>query len=122
MCIRPRPATIAGNCRPQGLRTRHRLAGLEEGNGRGVPRPHRIHLIRKRALVPSAWTRGSLGWTYEREDRPHTTIGYEAQPHGRGERMASASLPNGTSRPTKAKSMHVRSQVDLRRKADPLWS
>jgi len=35
-------------------------------------------LIRKRALVPGAWTRGSLGWTYEREDRPHASICYEA--------------------------------------------
>jgi hypothetical protein len=35
-------------------------------------------LIRKKALVPGAWTRGSWGWTYEGEDRPHATIGYEA--------------------------------------------
>jgi hypothetical protein len=35
-------------------------------------------LIRKRVLIPGAWTRGSWGWTYEGEDRPHATIGYEA--------------------------------------------
>jgi len=35
-------------------------------------------LIRKKALNPGAWTRGSWGWTYEGEDRPHATIGYEA--------------------------------------------
>jgi hypothetical protein len=35
-------------------------------------------LLRKRALSPGAWTRGSWGWTYEGEDRPHATIGYEA--------------------------------------------
>jgi hypothetical protein len=35
-------------------------------------------LIRKKALIPGARTRGSWGWTYEGEDRPHATIGYEA--------------------------------------------
>lgn len=35
-------------------------------------------LIRKKALIPGAWTRGSWGWTYQGEDRPHATIGYEA--------------------------------------------
>ena len=74
----PPAATIAGNCRPQGLRTRQRLAGLEEGNGREITRPRRIHPDTQEALVPGAWTRGSLGWTYEREDRPHATICYEA--------------------------------------------
>jgi hypothetical protein len=34
-------------------------------------------LIRKKALIPGSWTRGSWGWTYEGEDRPHATIGYE---------------------------------------------
>jgi hypothetical protein len=35
-------------------------------------------LIRKRALIPGAWTRGSWGWTYDGDDRPIATIGYEA--------------------------------------------
>jgi hypothetical protein len=35
-------------------------------------------LVRKGALVPGAWTRGSWCWTYEGERTPHATIGYEA--------------------------------------------
>ena len=35
-------------------------------------------LVRKRALVAGAWTSGSWGWTYDGEDKPHATIGYEA--------------------------------------------
>ncbi len=35
-------------------------------------------LVRKKWLVPGSWTRGSLGWTYDGDDKPHATIGYEA--------------------------------------------
>jgi hypothetical protein len=35
-------------------------------------------LVRKRALMAGAWTSGSWGWTYDGEDTPHATIGYEA--------------------------------------------
>ena len=35
-------------------------------------------LVRKRALVAGAWTSGSWGWTSDGEDKPHATIGYEA--------------------------------------------
>ena len=35
-------------------------------------------LVRKRALMAGAWTSGSWGWTYDGEDKPHATIGYEA--------------------------------------------
>ena len=35
-------------------------------------------LVRKRALVAGAWTSGSLGWISDGEDKPHATIGYEA--------------------------------------------
>ena len=35
-------------------------------------------LVRKKALVPGSWTRGSWGWTYDGYDEPHATIGYEA--------------------------------------------
>src|SRR3954465_12365636 len=43
-------------------------------------------LVRKKALVPGAQTAGSWGWTYEGEDGPHATIGYEAdlREHGFG--------------------------------------
>jgi hypothetical protein len=34
--------------------------------------------VRKRALVAGAWTSGSLGWISDGEDKPHATIGYEA--------------------------------------------
>ncbi len=35
-------------------------------------------LVRKKALVPGSWTRGSWGWTYDGYDEPHATISYEA--------------------------------------------
>ena len=35
-------------------------------------------LVRKKALVPGSWTRGSLDWTYDGDYEPHATIGYEA--------------------------------------------
>ena len=35
-------------------------------------------LVRKRALVAGEWTSGSLGWISDGEDKPHATIGYEA--------------------------------------------
>ena len=35
-------------------------------------------LVRKRALVAGAWTSGSWGWISDGEDKPHATIGYEA--------------------------------------------
>jgi hypothetical protein len=35
-------------------------------------------LVRKRALVAGAWTSGSWCWTYDGDDKPHATIGYEA--------------------------------------------
>ena len=35
-------------------------------------------LVRKRALVAGAWTSGSWCWTHDGEDKPHATIGYEA--------------------------------------------
>jgi hypothetical protein len=35
-------------------------------------------LVRKRALVAGERTSGSLGWISDREDKPHATIGYEA--------------------------------------------
>ena len=34
-------------------------------------------LLRKKALVPSAWTSGSWRWWYNGRE-PHATIGYEA--------------------------------------------
>jgi hypothetical protein len=34
-------------------------------------------LMRKKALVPGSWTRGSWQWSYEGSE-PHATIGYEA--------------------------------------------
>ena len=34
-------------------------------------------LVRKQALMAGAWTSGSWGWTYDGEDKPHATIGYE---------------------------------------------
>ena len=35
-------------------------------------------LVRKRALVAGARTSGAWGWTYDGKDKPHATIGYEA--------------------------------------------
>ena len=35
-------------------------------------------LVRKKALVPGARTAGSWGWTYDGDDEPHATIGYDA--------------------------------------------
>jgi hypothetical protein len=35
-------------------------------------------LVRQRALVPGARTAGSWSWAYDGDDRPHATIGYEA--------------------------------------------
>ena len=35
-------------------------------------------LVRKRALVAGARTSGSWGWISDGEDKPHATIGYEA--------------------------------------------
>jgi hypothetical protein len=35
-------------------------------------------LVRKKALLPGARTSGSWGWTYDGDDKPHATIGYEA--------------------------------------------
>lgn len=35
-------------------------------------------LVRKKALVPSTRTSGSLDWTYSGNDKPHASIGYEA--------------------------------------------
>ena len=35
-------------------------------------------LVRKRALVAGARTSGSWGRTYDGEDKPHATIGHEA--------------------------------------------
>jgi hypothetical protein len=35
-------------------------------------------LVRRKSLVPGAWTFGSWSWTREGEDEPHATIGYEA--------------------------------------------
>jgi hypothetical protein len=35
-------------------------------------------LVRRKSLVPGARTFGSWGWTCEGEDKPHATIGYEA--------------------------------------------
>jgi hypothetical protein len=35
-------------------------------------------LMRKKGLVPGAWTSGSWCWTYEGADKPHATISYEA--------------------------------------------
>jgi hypothetical protein len=35
-------------------------------------------LVRKQALVAGAWTSGSWCWTHDGEDKPHATIGYEA--------------------------------------------
>src|SRR6201996_9031455 len=35
-------------------------------------------LVRKKSLIPGAWTCGSWGWTHEGEEEPHATIGYEA--------------------------------------------
>ena len=31
--------------------------------------------VRKKALVPGAWTRGTGSWTYQGADNPHATIG-----------------------------------------------
>ena len=36
-----------------------------------------VALMRKRALVPGSWTRGSWQWSYEGSE-PHARIGYEA--------------------------------------------
>jgi hypothetical protein len=35
-------------------------------------------LARRKVLIHGARTSGSWGWTYEGEDKPHATIGYEA--------------------------------------------
>lgn len=35
-------------------------------------------LVRKKAFVTGSWTRGSWGWTYDGDEEPHATIGYEA--------------------------------------------
>jgi hypothetical protein len=34
--------------------------------------------VRRKSLVPGDWTFGWWGWTCEGEDKPHATIGYEA--------------------------------------------
>ena len=34
-------------------------------------------LVRRKALVPGARTAGSWSWSYDGEDRPFATIGYE---------------------------------------------
>jgi hypothetical protein len=40
--------------------------------------------VRKKALVTGARTFGSWGWTYDGDDRPHATIGYEADLRDQG--------------------------------------
>jgi hypothetical protein len=51
-------------------------------------------LVRKKALLPGARTSGSWAWTYDGEDRPHATIGYEADLTDQ-HNEASASSPEG---------------------------
>ena len=41
-------------------------------------------LVRKGALATDTRTTGALGWTYRGEDKPHATIGYEADLGDRG--------------------------------------
>ena len=41
-------------------------------------------LVRKGALVPGTRTSGTWCWTYRGEDKPHATIGYEADLRDRG--------------------------------------
>jgi hypothetical protein len=43
-----------------------------------VSRPCASALVHQKALLPGARTSGSWSWTYDGEDRPHATIGYEA--------------------------------------------
>src|SRR5215475_9553875 len=52
--------------------------GSKQANGRGSLVLSASSLARKKGTHSGAWTRGSWGWTYEGDDRPRATIGYEA--------------------------------------------
>jgi hypothetical protein len=50
----------------------------EEEHSRGLASPYGLHACAQKALRPWARTAGSLSWSYDGEDRPFATIGYEA--------------------------------------------
>src|SRR5215510_8845597 len=88
--------TIANDLGERGSnfgRTRKRLPGLKEGNGRGLSRPDRLQPDTQEGAQSRRMDTRVLGMDLRGGGPSARNHRLRGQPDGRGERMAAASLP-----------------------------